>query len=818
MSAKSPIAPLALSANLKSRFPKSALGDTPWFVIDFPVLQTYDASLRGKEEGFFAVTGPGSGHHPIVGQTLGHYRILGRVGAGAKGEVYRAQDEHLGREVAIKVLHERTVLYEQARKLLRREALTLSKLNHASIATIYDFDTQNGLDFLVMEYVSGKTLSRHMRACSLPEKEVATLGMQVAQALEEAHERGIIHRDLKPANIAITAKGKVKVLDFGLAKLFDPARGGLKAETLTQSVDDSGLVGTLPYMAPEQVSGEHVDARTDIYALGVVLYEMATHQRPFREESTLLLFNAILHQAVVAPRARNPRISAEMERIILKCIEKERENRYQSARDVCVDLQRLLTPSSVGHPALLPRWRHGRKTVNSIAILPLVNTSGDRGTEHVSDGITESIINTLSRLPKLRVMARSTVFRYKDREVDPVTVGRELNVGAVLTGRLVQRGNSLNINTELVDVADGAQIWGEQYRRELADIFSLQEEIATEISSRLRLRLTSMEKRQLAKHYTENREAYQAYLRGRYVASKYTKEGMKKGIEYFRQAIEIDPAFALAYAGLAMTYWNVSAVQIAPAEVMPKARQAARRALEIDAGLAESHAAVALVKMAYEWNRGAAEREFKQAIRLNPSYATVYQWHGWHLAIMGHLEESFAELKRAQELDPLSEINTYIGLAHYWARQYDKAVEQFHKTLELYPDFWLPHLYLGWTYLQQGNTARTTEELAEAFRLEDSPWTVASLAHASAVSGNSVRACTLLDELQQRTRRQFVAPYFVARVYTGLEEKEQAFAWLEKAYEARDECLTWLKVDPTMDTVRADPRYPDLLRRVGLTV
>lgn len=762
------------------------------------------------------MTSPGSAHDPLIGQALGRYRILEKIGVGGRGAVYRAQDEHLGREVAIKVLQEQTILYGHTRKLLHREAVTLSKLNHSSIAAIYDFDTQHGLDFLVMEYVRGKTLSRHVGASPLSEKEVTTLGVQVAEALEEAHEHGIIHRDLKPANIAVTAKGQAKVLDFGLAKLFDPAQGGLKAETLTQSVDDSHVVGTLPYMAPEQINGEHIDPRTDIYALGVVLYEIATHQRPFLEESMPQLFDSILNRAVVAPRVVNPRISAEMERIILKCMEKDPENRYQSARELRVDLQRLLTPSS-SIPAVAPVGRRrGRKAVTSIAILPLVNRSADPETEHVSDGITESIINTLSRLPKLRVMARSTVFRYKDREVDPITVGRELHVGAVLTGRLVQRGDSLDIHTELVDVADGARIWGEQYRRKLADIFSVEEEIATEISSRLCLRLTTVEKKQLAKHYTENREAYQAYLRGRYMASKYTEDGMKKGIQYFRQAIEIDPTFALAYAGLAMTYWNVSAVQFAPTQVMPKARQAALKALEIDAQLAESHAAVALVKMAYEWDRVEAEREFKCATQLNPGYATMYQWHGWHLAIMGRLEESIAELKRAQELDPLSEINTYIGLSRYWGRQYDMAVEQFQKALEFYSDFWLPHLYLGWTYLQLGNMASANEELAQAFRLEDSPWTVASLAHASAVSGDRGRATRFLDDLQQRTARQFVAPYFVARVYTALSEKEQAFAWLDRAYDTRDECLTWLKVDPTMDSLRDDARYPGLLHRLGL--
>jgi serine/threonine protein kinase/tetratricopeptide (TPR) repeat protein len=763
------------------------------------------------------MTTEGPSREPLIGQTFGHYRITEKIGAGGMGEVYRAHDEHLEREVAIKVVQKRTMLPEDARRLLRKEALTLSKLNHSNIATIYDFYSQGGLDFLVMEFVSGKTLSAYMGFSPLPEKEVATLGMQVAQALEEAHEHGIIHRDLKPANIAITNKGQVKVLDFGLAKLFDPTRGRLQAETLTQSTNNPHVAGTLPYMAPEQVDGKHIDARADIYGLGVVLYQMATGQRPFRDDSMAGLFDSILNRPAVSPRVVNPRISAEMERIILKCVEKEPGNRYQSAQELRIDLQRLLTPSAITPASAVPRRRQGRRAITSIAILPFVNTKADPDTEHFSDGITDTVINSLSQLSKLRVMARSTVFRYKERQVDPMTVGHELNVGAVLTGRLVQRGDNLNISTELVDVTDGTQIWGEQYARKLSDIFSLEEEIITEISSHLCLKLTGSEKKQLTKHPTNNREAYQAYLRGRYMASKYTEDGMRKAIGFFRQAIEIDPAFALSYAGLAMTYWNVSAVQFAPNEVMPKAREAARRALEIDDQLAESHAAVALVKMAYEWDRAEAEREFKLAIQLNPGYSSIYQWHGWHLAIMGSLEESIAELNRALELDPLSEINTYLGLSYYWARQYDQAIEQFGKALELYPDFWLPHMYLGWTYLQQNKMSIAEEELGEAFRLEECPWTVASLAHAAAVHSDQARAYQLLSELEQRASSQFVAPYFVARIYAGLGEQMRAIEWLERAYDARDECLTWLKVDPAMDSLRTDARYPDLLRRVGLS-
>ena len=461
------------------------------------------------------------------------------------------------------------------------------------------------------------------------------------------------------------------------------------------------------------------------------------------------------------------------------------------------------------------------KTIDSVAILPFVNASANPDAEYLSDGIAESVISSLSQLPRLRVMARSTVFRYKGQEVDPRKVGRDLHVDAVLTGNLIQRDDTLIVKMELVKVADGSQLWGEEYQRKFSDVLAVQEEIAKQISEKLRLKLTGEEQKRLTKHYTENAEAYRLYLLGRYYWNKQTLESLNKGIEFFQQAVDKDPNYALAYAGLADSYSLLGSTigGLSPKENFPKAKAAVLKALEIDDTLAEAQSALVLVRLRYDWDWPAAEREIKRAIELNPNYATTYQWYANYLAIMGRLDEAIAEEKRAQELDPLSlNINTIVARRFYDARQYDQAIEQCQKTLEMDPNFAQAHFTLGQAYEQKARYEEAIAALKKATTLSPgNPFNVSALGHVYAVSGQKSEAMKILDQLKELSRRRYISPHEIAIIYAGLGEKDQAFAWLEKAYADRSWRLPFLKVEPRFDSLRSDPRFTDLVRRVGLT-
>jgi serine/threonine-protein kinase len=687
-----------------------------------------------------------------------------------------------------------------------------------------------GAVFIVREHVEGELLSERLARGLLPPREALDIATQVADALDEAHKHAIIHGNVKSSNIIITARGLVKVLDFGLSEIAGRNRS-FEDDDRTTKLGQETVVdfapGDVSYMSPEQALGRAIDNRSDIFSFGIVIYEMLTGHIPFDRPSPMEVVEAIIHHPI--PRLGRISYSAplELERIVRKCLDKEPDRRYQSARELVIDLKNLKRDSDSGamrssRPRTTSRIRAAaarrRKSINSIAVLPMTNASEGEDAEYLSDGITESIINSLSQIPKLRVMARSTVFRYKGGLDDPREVGSSLGVEAVLVGRVILRQDKLIISAELVDVADGARLWGQQFNRKLSDIFAIQEEISSEITASLRLKLTGEEKKRLTRRYTENTEAYQLYLKGRYFWNRRTEEGLRKGIEYFKLAIEADPVYALAYTGLADCYnmlcwWNI----VPTREAFPKAKAAALKALALDQTLAEAHASVGGINET-DWNWKTAEREYKRALELNPNYASAHQWYAEFLAHIGQFDEALAEMKLAEQLDPLSNIiNTEVGWILYLAGEYDRAIEQYRAAVELDPEFAAAHWRLGEAYLQKKLFDEAVREIERAIELSGaSMHMLARLAYAYAVSGKRYEALGVLNELNESAKRRYVSPYDIAIIYAGLGEKELALDWLERAYEERTVWLTFLKVEPAFNPLRDDPRFTDLLRHVGL--
>jgi len=802
-----------------------------------------------------------------AGDQLGPYKILASIGAGGMGEVYRAQDAKLGRDVALKVLPAEMAHDPERLARFHREAKALAQLDHPNIVTIHSVEECNGVHFLTMQLVEGRSLDRVIPASGLPLEQIVEIARALGDALAVAHDKGIVHRDLKPGNVMVTNEGHVKVLDFGLAKDVRAANGGDLTLTSDSQTQIGVVMGTPAYMSPEQAAGRLLDHRTDIFSLGVVLHEMATGRRPFEGTSSAELVSAILRDTPPSVTDARPDLPSDLARIIRRCLEKDPSHRVQTARDVSNEFrdlarqtsQRLAaattsTSSSHAVPTAdsgIPHAdevsgvkRHafaltiaaillvigfagvgiylkGSKAgqVDSIAVLPLENRSNDPEAEYISDGITESINNSLTRLPSLRVIPHSVASHYRGKSMDMRKVGDELRVQAVLTGSIAQRGDDLTVNVELDDVRNGKQLWGERYNRKLADLLAVQNEIAREVSQLLRSQLSAEDQQKLTKGSTDNPEAYRLYIKGKYYTNKLSKAGFSKGIEYFNQAIALDHQYGLAYSGLAYNYINQDDWFMPPNEAGPKTREAAQKALAIDESDGGAHLSMAIVTHWYDWNWAAAESEFKRAIELNPNNWEAHTYYSWFLAPMGRNDQCIAEAKRAQQADPLSGFaNFNVGGALVFARQWDPAIEQLHRAIEVDPTFWFSHCFLGRAYEQKGKLPEAIAEFQRALELEEDNAEIWSgLGHAYALSGKRAEAQKVLEHLKGVSAHSWVAPYNIAVIYAGLGEKEQAFAFLDQAYKDRSYYLpTYLATDARIDSLRSDPRFVELRKRVGL--
>ncbi len=796
----------------------------------------------------------------LVGRVIAHYRIIKFLGSGGMGEIYLADDTQLDRTVAIKILPAEVASDKDRMSAFIREAKAASAIDHPNIVHVYEINQTDNINFIAMQYVEGETLASKINGKPLEIAEFLQIAIQITDGMAEAHARGIVHRDLKPANIMISNKGYAKLLDFGLARISKIPESSEFSQAQTWTKTKPGIIaGTISYMSPEQALGKKIDHRTDIFSMGIVFYEMVTGRKPFSGSNPTETIDKIVHSEPESIARFNYSVPQELERFIRKCIEKDPDRRYQSAADILIDLKNLkrdldslnikqqieraptervvsnirnywipialiIIAALIGGFIWYRSHSLNNREIHTLAVLPFRNLNLDPQTEYLSDGITDSIINNLSPLSQIQVMSRGTVFTYKNKEVDPRLVGKDLGVDGVVTGELLQQDDNLTIRVNLVNARNGTMLWGSQYNRKLQDMLSIQSEISKEISNQLQLKLTKKDQDLLAKNYTTDSEAYQLYLKGQFFLMQRTPDAIDTAMSFFQKAIDKDPTYALAYNGKAdcYNYLGITGAILGglpPKQVMPQAKELALKAIQLDDSLAQAHRTLGHIHLNYDLDWNAAEKELNKSLELNPNDPLTHTFKTFWFISMGRNEEAHASMQRFKELDPGTFPGTLISTAiqHYFMSEYDLAIDELKLLNEMSPNYPSPYYWLGVAQVEKKKYSDAIKAFQSAVQLSHrAPVALTGLGIGYARAGMMKEADTILSELLNAPKNIYVPEFYLATLYTALGKKDEAFEWLNKAYEERANGMSVMKVSPTVDDLRSDPRFTELLKKLNL--